>query len=299
MALRLDPAGFSAAKLRAAARAALEETASLLENPGTDRHGAIHEARKGLKRLRALYRLAGANDKAFRARENARLAAIARLLAGVREAAALAETAEWLTGHARTAEESALLARIAAAMNTRRDALQGAGMEDAMARAAHACREAMQGVDELCPPEETGRMARLLQRGWRRTLRKALRTLSPLTVDSPVEDFHALRKNVQTLHAYHGLLKPLWPQPLAARREKLAALIGTLGRENDLASLIALMAHEPRHFGAPIEQVILQRLIARRRQALRLHALQQAAALLDADPREDARRILILWKALS
>ena len=65
----------------------------------------------------------------------------------------------------------------------------------------------------------------------------------------------------------------------------------------DLAARVA-EAVVPSAARAAIDQVILERLLTRRRQALRLLSLQQAAPILTVDPEKDARRIRILWEVV-
>lgn len=299
MAFRLDPTALSGPKLRAGAEKALEEAIAGLTDRPQGLHTAVHEARKGLKRLRALYRLVARDDKDFFARENARLRDAARLLAEGREAAALVETAGWLAGQARSPEETALLSRTVKALEARRDAVTEADAEARIGEAVEALRAAAEETAGLSLPAGRRQAARLIGRGWRRALRRGRRVLSPLTVEASPEDFHELRKSAQTVNAYHTLLRPLWPQAMTARQEQLGVLVDALGRENDLAGLVGLMEREPQHFGEPIEQVVLQRIVARQRQALRLSALQQAAKIFAADPGDDALRIEILWRELA
>lgn len=300
MAFRLDPADFSGQKLRTGIVRSLCETRDLLERQPQGLSSAVHEARKTFKRLRALYRLVAHENEQLLEHENARLRDTARLLAECREAAALTETMQWLAAQTRKADESALLARTLTALEKRRDATSGDAQTSArIAEVMAACDAAMAGASDLDLPSGRKKMAHLLRNGWFHGLQHARRVLSPLTVDAHAEDFHDLRKSVQTLHAFHGLLRPLWPLAFTARQESLGELADTLGRERDLFLLLALMEREPAHFGAPIEQVIQQRIIARRREALRLSALQQAARLFDTDPLADAERIAILWQALA
>lgn len=298
MALRLDPTTLTDAKLRAGVGKALTEMITGLTDQPQGPHIAIHEARKTLKRLRALYRLVADGDKHFCERESARLRDAARHLAGGREAAAFAETARWLVSQARSADETALVSRIAAALKVRRDALSGADVMQQIDLAVSDCRGAMEGAGELSLPDSRKKMARRVARGWQHALRRGRRALSPLTVDAEADAFHELRKAIQRLNAYHDLLRPLWPQAMIARQDKLRDLIDTLGRENDLAGIAALMGREPQHFGEAIEQVVFQHILAKRRQALRLAALQQAAKIYATDPQEDARRIEVLWRAV-
>lgn len=298
MALRLDPTTLTGTRLRAGVAKALAGIVTSLTEQPQGPHTAIHEARKTLKRLRALCRLISDGDTRFCERETVRLRDAARHLASGREAAAFAETARWLVSLARSADETALVSRIATALEARRDALSDADVEQQIALAVIDCRAAMEDASEFSLPDSRKKMAKRVAGSWQRALRHGRRTLSPLTVDAEADAFHELRKSIQRLNAYHDLLRPLWPQAMIARQDKLRTLIDTLGRENDLAGIAALMGHEPQHFGEAIEQVVFQRILSRRRQALRLVALQQAAKIFAADPQEDARRIEALWRAV-
>lgn len=299
MAPRLDPRDPDGVRLRKAIGTTLSRTADALEAADGDRHTAIHEARKTFKRLRALYRLMDEAGPEALEREGARLRAAARLLAASREPAALAETGRWLEESARNAEENARFARLATTLEARRDAMAGENIDAAATSAAALCREAARTAPDLPWPNGSGRTAKLLARGWRRLMIEGRRTLSPMTVDSEADVFHDLRKRAQTMSACHSLLKPLWPEAMRIRQESYRDLIDNLGRDNDLDELVTLMEREPQRFGEAIEQVILQRLIARRRQALRLLSLQQAASVFGPDPKDDARRIRLLWEALT
>jgi hypothetical protein len=92
----LDPEDF-ADDLRRCAREQLGDAASGLRDPDGDRATATHEARKDLKKVRSLLRLAREclPPDANRA-ENARLRGIGRALGGAREADVLVQTAEGL-----------------------------------------------------------------------------------------------------------------------------------------------------------------------------------------------------------
>jgi len=297
MILRLDPSMLSAAQLRGGAEKALDDIVVLFtEQPG-GLHHAVHEARRALKRLRAFHRLFAEGDPAFFRHQNARLRDAARLLAEGREVAALAETGEWLVTEAGKPQEAALFKRVAAVLAARREAMDHAALEANVAQVIAACRKVRGGLTDFDLPDSRRRLAKIVARGWKRILTQGNGVV--LSVAGGGKGFHELRKSAQTLNACLILLRPLWPQAMLARQEMLRPIIAALGRENDLAGLALLMERSPQDFGEPIEQVVLQRLITQRREALQRTALQQAESVFAINAKEDANRIALLWETLS
>lgn len=298
MAPRLDPRDRDSSRLRKTVSNSLFEVALSFATPGADAHALIHEARKTFKRLKTLCRLLEKLDPDAFSGFHADLAEVGRDLAETREATALAETASWLSSSARTPDETTRFTRLAKALEARRDAFPAADLRAILSKATIRCRTISERAANLPYPQGRKKTARLLAHGWQTIMQEGRRTLSPLTVDADAEAFHDLRRCAQNLSAACGLLRSLWPEAMRARQESCRDLIDNLGRESDIEGLILLMRREPQHFGEAIDQVILERLMQRRRQALRLLALQQAAPLFAVDPEKDARRIRILWEVV-
>lgn len=298
MAPRLDPRDRDGSRLKKSVTNTLFEMALGLGAPDENGHAVIHEARKTFKRLKTLCRLLDEVDPAGFRTLSSELAQAGRDLAQTREAAALVETTTWLATSARTPDEANRFARLAKALEIRRDALAAADIRAVLSQVGTRCRNMSEMAANLSYPQGRKKTARLLAHSWQDMMQEGRRTLSPLTVDSNAEVFHELRHCAQTLNAACGLMRSLWPEAMRARQESCRDLIDNLGRENDLDALSVLMHREPQHFGEAIDQVILERLITKRRQALRLLALQQAAPIFAVDPEKDARRIRILWEAI-
>lgn len=298
MAPRFDPRDRDSGRLRKAVSNSLFELALAFSTPGKNAHTLIHEARKPLKHLKTLSRLLHKVDPEAFTRFHAELADLGSALAETREAAALAETASWLAASARAPDEASRFTRLAKTLEARRDALPAADLRTVLGKAGARCRALSEMAGNLPYPQGRKKTARLLAHSWQEMMQEGRRTLSPLTVESEAEAFHDLRRCAQNLSAACALLRSLWPEAMRARQESCRDLIDNLGRESDIEGLMQLMRREPQHFGEAIDQVILERLLTRRRQALRLLSLQQAAPILTVDPEKDARRIRILWEVV-
>src|ERR1044071_1679903 len=115
MGYRLDLTAPVPDAVRATAAERLERAAERLrEDHGDDPVGAVHGARKDLKKARALLRLArsGMPAKAYR-RENRRLRDLGRELSGGRDADVMVETADAVAGALPGRQASALHRRLA------------------------------------------------------------------------------------------------------------------------------------------------------------------------------------------
>ena len=84
-------------------------------------HEAIHDARKNIKRIRALYRLIASDIEDFQKAENARLRDIGRALSHLRDTAVLAETADYLEQETEQKETRSAIRRLGRAAKKRRD----------------------------------------------------------------------------------------------------------------------------------------------------------------------------------
>jgi thiamine-phosphate pyrophosphorylase len=262
---------------------------------GSGRARAVHEARKALKRLRALLRLVrpALGEAAFH-RENTRLRDIARGFAGEREFDVLLETITKL--EARPEAES--LGKALAAIKS----------EVGAARASHHCADDAKTTKEALTrlAAARGDFARLeldgegfalvgkgLARGYRRG-RKAFATAYENESD---EAFHELRKAVQLHWRHMGLLTRAWPELLAARIAAAKRLSQMLGDDHDLA-VFADFAQGLAPEKVPAKEVAaVVRLARRRQQELRTTAKPLLAQLYAEGKRGFVRRLALYWSA--
>jgi CHAD domain-containing protein len=251
---------------------------------------AVHEARKGLKRLRALARFVrGSIAAPAYERHNTRLRDAARLLASGRDAFVAVHLFQGLGKELSAAAAEALVPwgeRLAA---------QGQDRGAAAGPAAEADRllaEAEQDLSELIPgAPHRARLLRAAAASYgrcRRNLRRAARKADD-------QSFHEWRKSVKYVRHHLELLQPFAPELLGALERLWHDLADRLGDHNDLATLAVLVREQldaQERDGA--ETAALHELLERlgsRQQALRAEALRLGRQLLAEPPRAYRARL--------
>jgi CHAD domain-containing protein len=241
-----------AASVRRAAREQLGGAAAgLADGAANDGGGAVHDARKRLKKSRALLRLVRPGMPAARFRgENRALRDRGRLLSGARDADALIETvdrvAERAAGRISTAALDALRAEFVAHAASERETR--AGLEDhaAGARALDA-RVADWPLERCDSATLVAGLTRSYARG-RDAFRRGDR-------DPSTENLHAWRKRVKDLWYQQRLLRPAWPGMLKSQAAEAKRLSKMLGLDHDLAVLDDAIGARPAHAPAAEAQV--------------------------------------------
>ncbi|MBE7211852.1 MAG: CHAD domain-containing protein, partial [Gluconacetobacter diazotrophicus] len=234
----------------------------------------VHAARKDLKRLRALLRLAraGLGEATFR-RENAASRDAGRELSPVRDAQVLVQAFDALKAELRPQVAPETLATVDGWL---RDgvaaALAALDHEDRRSRAA-AALSAVRARVEAWPWERGENAWRVPGRGLRKTYRAARRAMRRAAKSGAAGDFHEWRKQVKHLGAHVGLLRPLSPERSRAAARRLGKLADLLGDEHDLAVLADTLArpHEPAL--PPADRAAIDLAIGERRARLRGKAL--------------------------
>jgi CHAD domain-containing protein len=214
--------------------AAIEE---LRRESGADVAGAVHGARKDLKKLRSLLRLVRADlgKKRYRA-ENARYRDAARLLSGPRDAEVKLET---LTGlRERYPEEMPATARLERALEDERERLAGADAADLERRLEQAAEAIAAGGAEIDDWELEGSGFELLRAGVERSYRRGRDDFRALGDDPADEAVHEWRKRVKDLWYHLRLLRTIWPAAMKAAADTAHELADLLGDHHDLAVLI-------------------------------------------------------------
>ena len=271
------------------ARGQLDLTIELLQRE--DAHGdgeAIHEARKALKRLRALLRVSRGSlgDERYHS-ENVVLRDAGRELAGARDAQVLVATLDGLTG--RFNEELPPGAwprfREALAGNVKpADAPSGGrrvGVVNTLSGAR--TRVATWPLAQNRGPESLlGGLEQIYRRG---------RRAAGVASDRPsTENLHELRKRAKDLWHATQLLRPVSPKRMKALSRRAHRLSDLLGDDHDLSVLLERARAQPELFD-PGELELLAALIKGRRKVLRREALARAARLYRRKPRKLVRRL--------
>jgi CHAD domain-containing protein len=232
----------------------------------------VHDARKDMKKLRALLRLVRGDigDKTFR-RESDCFRDAARELSGVRDADVMLATLGDLerryeadTGPVRQAVEA------------HRIRTAGGGRERAAKTAVAMLTEARRRVGDW-PLESDGFDA--FEGGLRRTYRDGRRGWRAALKEPSTENLHEWRKRVKDLWYHCSILEEAWKPVMKALAGEAHELSDRLGDDHDLSVLL--------DFGADS----LEPLIATRRGELQEEAFAYGARLYADKPKAYVRRL--------
>ncbi len=277
MAYRLDLTATPAAALRAAALEQIQDAIDQLR-AGDDPVTAVHEARKDLKKVRSLLRLARTGMETKRRRAvNGELRDIAAGLAGARDAdvmvATVAALCERFAGRlpartfttvrqrfARMAASTAYDAGVIAALEAQRDAVADWPLGD----------------PDLA---EGATIAYARGRDERRAARK----------DPSVEQLHEWRKRVKDLWYHARLLGEAWPGVFTALADEAHALSDLLGDDHDLGVLVERFTEQ--EWPASVDGEAFVALCQRRRAELQADAFTLGARLYAEKPKAFRARI--------
>lgn len=263
---------------------------------GVDVPAEVHEARKCLKRIRALLRLGreGLGEEVFKA-ENARFRAIAGRLSSARDDHVLSQTLVKLEATTDDGRARAALGGLRAAFLAERGDEVGARLDpDALSEVQTELAEALKGFRRLSlKPGNTSTLVAGLVRSYRRG-RKGLVTAYASGHD---EDLHTWRKAVQAHWRQMALMTRLWPALFEARVAAARELSQILGDDHDLALLkvrLDTLGADPLDGG---EQDAVLALVSARQEALRRLAKPRGEILFAASPNAHGRWITALWDA--
>lgn len=287
-----------AAAVRRAAREQLDDaieqlTAAIDDDPVT----AVHEARKSLKKERALLRLVEDSfaPAAYR-RENRLLRAAGRRLSAARDADVLVETLDELAERCAARLPASTFAQVRALLvaDQMRGRTAAAADRGAVEEVVAELRDARARIDDW---PLAGDEFALIEAGLGRAYLRGAERFERVRAKPTVDNLHEWRKRVKDLWYHLRLVKPMWPEVLGGQVKQASELADVLGDEHDLAVLDDKVA-EPTFARRMVADLgPLRELIDRRR--LELHARARLLGMrLYADrPRAYPRRIGRLWEA--
>ncbi|MEI8235346.1 MAG: CHAD domain-containing protein [Verrucomicrobiota bacterium] len=279
--LRLRRAESPGAGLRRIARGQIATACRSLEGSG-DPHEAVHEARKALKKLRALLRLAAPEWSRARLRaENQPFREAARLLAPLRDAQVRLQSFDTLIREAELTPAEFAAARAALEDASQRLA-RGAGRRKRQAAALlHTARTRLRhwrlgGLDEES-----------LEREIRRSYRKARKALALYQQTPSPATLHAWRKRMKTLGYHLRIVRGF----LSARAKKAITALDAMGEAAGNVHDLAVLREALAGVKAGVQTALLvgeiERLIPGSTRAL----LTRGAAFYRKGPQAFARRL--------
>jgi len=297
-AYRLHDGEFVPDGIRRIARGQIDTAIEWLEG-AADAKGvgeAVHETRKGLKRLRTCLRVArpAIGYDTYR-RENTAFRDTGRRLSGARDAAVLIETLD------------ALGERFGGEISPRAGVRLRAELEQERERAEAALREGPEAGVAL----EELRLARERTAGWtfeehgfeavgpgvRRLYRRGRRSMrGAAEVPADDEQLHEWRKRVKDLWHASQLLTPAAPKRMRRFAKRVHRLSDLLGEDHDLAVLRVYVGAHPHFFEDNAHQLALSAAIDRRREQLQRDAFELGAKLYEQPPKKFVRSIERHWR---
>lgn len=273
-------------------RVAAEEVARVresLEDRDADRSNAIHGARQGFKRLRALLRLAEPALGPDRKTADRLLRDAGRRLSGLRDGTVRAEAFnEIVEGNGVDAPKREI--------GRLRVSVVGSGaqgdIEPNVADALKLLGLAGAALDRLEWPERRGELRRGLEKSQSR-LRKSWKKARD-EADSGA--FHAWRKRVKDQAAQLRLFRRILPAGLRQRRDEEKATAELLGKEHDLGLLLDRLPEGTLSPGMSSARRAFGDAIVSRRGALQRDALAAGAAFSCVQPKAFAREVASAWE---
>jgi CHAD domain-containing protein len=265
------------------ARGRIDDALGQLGN-GDDPDKSVHEARKDMKKLRAVLRLTRPELGGKRySRENARFRDAARSLSGVRDAKAMMDALDALQAgglhHSTAGKVRRELERHKASLS--RD-------EEAIRVAVGELEEARNQVAEW-PLERDD--WRAIERGLRRMYKRGRRCMRRAEADTSTQALHDWRKRTKDLWYHLTLLSESWPAVLEPESDQAHELSNLLGDDHDLAVLWEFAtAHG-------VDSARLEEAIEERRAGLQRDAFGLGSRLYAERPRRFTERLGSYWDA--
>jgi len=294
MSFRIDPGAPLDAEIRRIAEEQIGKAVAELSapKPGEDRHEAVHDVRKRMKKLRALFRLVRGGDEAFFKAENARYRDTARTLSAARDRTALIEALDSLREHvpaglSAEAVDAAFTPLRQELEARRREALAAEGDLDGLITATIEALHASQAALEALAFRRR-KSVEIASTGFARTQDEALTALKRAEKSGDAEDLHELRKHVKYLGFHLALLAPLWPEAFAPMRDAAGKIGDDLGRDHDFAVLRSEIDAE--------KHALVLALMDRRQAELQREGLAASRRLLAEKPAAAEARIARLYR---
>jgi CHAD domain-containing protein len=284
---RGEPAGEG---MRRIAIGRLDHALDQLEAPGEDPE-AVHEARKDLKKLRAVLRLLrGRLGDELYTRESAGARDTGRMLAGARDAQVRLETIASLveSGAAREEQLTEFHRRLEA--DAREPTVGRAPAGGAASRIAETRERAAawpvggEGWDVVGP-------------GLKRSYRRGRARMADARALPTAENLHEWRKRVKDLWYHLRIIAPAWPPVIDALAEEAHVLSERLGDDHDLAMLTSAAREHHDSFADPGDLDELLEAIAARRERLLREAVGIGRRLYADEPAAFAARAKAWWRA--
>jgi CHAD domain-containing protein len=287
--------GVEDAILRCAREQLDHAVGELSEGIGDDPVGAVHSARKAVKKERSLLRLArGAMPRKQRRRENRALRDAARGLSGARDADVMIETITQLSERFAGQLPESAFREVADQLERDRDERRDGGPTGSAldTRAVQELGAVRLRIDDW----------QLTQGGWSaiesgllRSYGQGRRRLARAQRDPSLEDLHAWRKRVKDLWYQERLIGPICGPAIRGQAKDAHRLADLLGDDHDLGVLRQTLTRD--HVAVAVDLDAVVGLIDHRREELQTEAIQIGQRVYAEKPKAFRRRVRRSWNA--
>jgi CHAD domain-containing protein len=272
---------------------ALEELAGRTDHDPAE---AVHEARKDLKKLRAVLRLTrdGIGNDIYRP-ENRRYRDAGRHLSSARDAQVMVDTLDSICERYDDELPADGLAELRQMLDFRRRSLETAGQSgnDARVEAARTIVAGRDRVEDWPLRDDWSTIGGGLKRAYARG-----RSCFEVASEEPsIPNLHEWRKRVKDLWYHLLILQRAWPGVMEPMADQAHDLSDHLGDDHDLAVLRDAAADRPEAFRSPGDRHKLEELIERRRGELQRDAVSLGRRLYAEKPGAFADRLEAYWRA--
>jgi CHAD domain-containing protein len=273
---------------------AAEATDGLANTGEKELAAAIHGARKDLKKLRAVLRLARKQmgKDLFKA-EDRRYRDAGRLLSRTRDAEVKLETLAALRSQFSGDLPPEGSKRWVQVLEEERDEVTGAGGGEASRQIDQARNLIAEGLDRVGDWPLKSDSWRLLGPGLSKSYREGRRAMKRVQGKPNVENVHEWRKRAKDLWYQLRIVQGAWPQLLGATVDQAHELSDLLGDHHDLALLDEDLAARR----DIVESEAFRALIERRQEELLARALELGRRLYAEKPKAFSRRLERYWLA--
>lgn len=289
---RLQPQLPLAAELLRVARAQCRFARACLRRRGAQLGESVHDARRALRRVRALLLLvrpaleADAYERAVAPWREA-----GRHLSPLRDADSTLEALERLRGLAPGLLTPAAIAHLGRGLRQRRERL-ARGAEPDLAAAMAALAEAQRAIPGWTSAIDADCLWNGLRQGHARAARAARRAAA---AGPDSEAWHRFRQRVRAHWLQLELLRLAWPPLLGVQAQEVRRLSQLLGRERDLLLLDQRLAALRGELAPDCARDAVRAELARLREGMRAQSQADAALLFAEGARASARRIRGYW----
>jgi CHAD domain-containing protein len=273
--------------------AVLEELTAAHKGP---RDEVVHEARKSLKKIRAVLRLVRPviGEKCYR-RENTCFRDAGRPLTEVRDARILIETLDKLVEHFQEHIAGRSFADVRKGLRdnlrtVRKRVLDEHNAFVVVAETVSQARERVKGWTDVSDKWSSAGP------GLQGICGQARAAFRDAAADPSVAKLHEWRKQVKYLRYQFEVLRPLWPERMEELATETDRMGDLLGEDHDLAVLRQMLTGDPRPVADDGAREALLALIDRRRAELGQEVLLLGERFFQDRPKELARRLKGYWR---